>query len=239
MYRLIAIIALPLGVATVLMAASRAPLIALVVLVPLTIFFASYGRGLKLAGWAVVLSAVAVFTIPLLVQQVVSRGVDLYTYFGSVGAFTSSDSSLNRAQLMRDAWHAFEAHPFLGAGLFETYLHTYPHNVVLEALMATGAFGGTMMTCLVVVSIVKSFRLMHNLPEMSWLPILYLQYLIHLMVSGCLYFDPTAFALMGAILAAAPSAPRPIAFPGGPTSLPIRQRGDNAVTNTVCPQTAG
>jgi hypothetical protein len=96
-----------------------------------------------------------------------------------------------------------------------------------------------MMTCLVVVSIVKSFRLMHNLPEMSWLPILYLQYLIHLMVSGCLYFDPTAFALMGAILAAAPSAPRPIAFPGGPTSLPIRQRGDNAVTNTVCPQTAG
>ena len=238
MYRLIAIVAVPLGVGTVLMAASRAPLIALVVLAPLTIFFASYGRGLKLTSWAIVLSAGAIFAVPLLVQQVMSRGVDLYTYFGSVEAFTSSESSLNRAQLMRDAWHAFEAHPFLGAGLFETYLHTYPHNVVLEAFMATGVFGGTMMICLVVVSIFKAFQLMHNLPDMSWIPILYLQYLIHLMVSGCLYFDPTAFALMGAVLAAAPLAPKQL-LPGRLASLRLRPLGENILRSKGCPQTAG
>jgi hypothetical protein len=235
MYGMMAIIALPLGVVTVLMAASRAPLIALVVLLPLTIFFASYGRGLKLTGWAVVLGAIALFAIPLLVQQVMSRGVDLYTYFGSVEAFTSSESSLNRAQLMRDAWHAFEAHPFFGAGLFETYLHTYPHNVVLEALMATGVFGGTMMTGLVIVSLIKSFRLMHNFPEMSWIPILYLQYLIHLMVSGALYFDPTAFALMGAVLAAAPS-PRKVALPAKLAAMRIGRQGNKHLANTACPQ---
>lgn len=235
MHGLIAIVALPLGVATVLMAASRAPLIALVILVPLTIFFASFGRGLRLTSWAVVLGVVAVFAMPLLIQQVMSRGVDLYTYFGSIEAFTSSDSSLNRAQLMRDAWHAFEAHPFLGAGLFETYLHTYPHNIVLEAFMATGVFGGTMMTCLVIVSIIKSFQLMRNLPEMSWIPILYLQYLIHLMVSGCLYFDPTAFALMGIVLAAVPSARKQIALPGKLAGFRLCPKGDDPITASACP----
>lgn len=204
----LSVIAIPLGVVTVLLSASRGPLIALMSLAPLTLYFGCSGRIGKLGIWAAAFMAGVFFGIPLLIQQVSNRGVDLYTYFGTMEAFTASESSLSRIQLMSDAWAAFRSHPLLGAGLFETYLRTYPHNVLLEAFMSAGVLGGSAMLLLLGLGLIKSFWLMSRMPDLAWLPLLYLQYLIHLMVSGCIYFDPTAFALLGAVLAAVPIRPR-------------------------------
>jgi len=198
-------VAIPIGVVTVLLSASRAPLIALATLAPLTLYFGCSGRIGRLGIWLVPLLAACFFGFPALIEQVSNRGVDLYTYFGTIDAFTASDSSLSRMRLMSDAWGAFQKNPLLGAGLFETYLRTYPHNVVLEAFMSTGVLGGTAMILLLGLGLVKSFQLMRKIPDMAWVPLLYLEYLIHLMVSGCIYFDPTAFALLGVVLAAVPT----------------------------------
>lgn len=202
-------IAIPLGLVTVFLSASRGPLIALVTLAPLTLYFGCAGRIGRLGVWAAAFMAGVFFGVPLMIQQVSNRGIDLYTYFGTMEAFTASESSLSRMQLMSDAWSAFRNNPLLGAGLFETFLRTYPHNVLLEALMSTGVLGGTSIALLLGLGVVKSFQLMNRMPNMAWLPLLYLEYLIHLMVSGCIYFDPTAFALLGVVLAAVPMRSEP------------------------------
>lgn len=193
-----------LGVVTVFLSASRGPLIALVGLVPVVVFFAAGGtRNLsRVSGWFILLCLASICVLPTLVNQVVMRGVDLYTYFGSLDAFTASESSLNRIELMRSAWNMFVAHPLFGYGLFEPITIAYPHNTILEAFMATGILGGAAYAVLIVVATTKAFRLMNHMPELAWLPIVFLQLLVNSMVSSSLYFDPTFFALMGAMLGA-------------------------------------
>jgi O-antigen ligase len=190
-----------LGIATVLLSASRGPFIALLVLFPMVVYFASKWSKSKMLIWALVASIGLAIILPIMVKTIMAGGVMLETYFGSVAAFTAGESSENRMDLMSKGWEMFLNHPLFGGGLFEPSLITYPHNTVVEAFMATGIFGGMAYLIMLVIAAVKAFVLMKRRPEMSWLPVLFLQQVIFWLTSGCIYFSPTAFALLGVMLA--------------------------------------
>ena len=72
--------------------------------------------------------------------------------------------------------------------------------------MATGALGGAAFVGIIGIAVLNAIALMRRRPQMAWLPIVFFQYLIHMQVAGCLYFNPTGFALIGIMLAIRPRA---------------------------------
>jgi O-antigen ligase len=200
-YRLMAVGSLLLGVASVLLSASRGPLVAVVALTPVVIYFGSGKRLSRALVWIVLVALAGLAVIPRLVESFTLSGVQISRYFGSAAAFTESESSVGHASLMLSGWRLFLDHPVLGGGLFEPHLLTYPHNSVIEAFMATGALGGMAFLAISGIAAAKAIALMRRQPAMAWLSILFFQYLIHMQVAGCLYFNPTAFMLMGVMLA--------------------------------------
>jgi O-antigen ligase len=76
----------------------------------------------------------------------------------------------------------------------------YPHNVIVEAFMATGTFGGTAFLLLVLIALYRAIRMIRLDPIMAWVPICFLQQLIGAMFSGGLYSNVPLWGMMGIML---------------------------------------
>ncbi|MFD2245105.1 O-antigen ligase family protein [Pontibacter ruber] len=64
---------------------------------------------------------------------------------------------------------------------------SYPHNFFLEVLLATGLLGAIPFIILVCKSLIKSFNLLKDKHESSWMVIIYLQIIVYGMFSTSLY----------------------------------------------------
>jgi len=191
------LISVLLGVTIVFMAASRGPLVALVVLF-IIIVWMGWRRRARIQLSLLAIGLVA--ALPEIVRRVIEVGTRLDVYFGSTEAFIGSESTLNRYDLMKNAWQQFLEHTILGSSLLERTWLTYPHNTVVESFMATGLMGGIPFCVVVVAGLIKAFRLFLKRPQSSWIPLLFLQAFIGSSFSGCLYYDPFFWGTLGALL---------------------------------------
>ena len=182
----------------VFMAASRGPLVASVVLFIIMVWIGWSGKArIQLA----VLVIGLLVALPEIIRRVTEVGTRLDVYFGSVEAFLGSESTLGRYDLMNNAWQQFLGHPILGSSLVEQTWMTNPHNIVVESFMATGLMGGIPFCIVVLVGLIKAFRLFLKRPQSSWIPLLFVHSFISSLFSGVLYFEPFFWGTLGALLA--------------------------------------
>ena len=131
-----------LGFLNLFLGGSRGPLIA-IALLSLLIFLQkkiiieslSLGKAFKLfigAGSLLLLIFILFFSL--------SREIFVLRRIFNDGQFVLFEDS-NRVQLYNSAWNQFLSSPLIGDRYYEVITKTYPHNLILESLMATGLVG--------------------------------------------------------------------------------------------------
>ena len=109
-----------------------------------------------------------------------------------------------RENLIVVGFNEFINNPFWGkAMLIQTGLQrgTYPHNLIIEAFMATGFIGGSIFTLWILKCFKSLKKIVCNNFNQSWIGLLFLQFLIFGMFSGNL-FSSNLFWLSSVLLVA-------------------------------------
>jgi O-antigen ligase len=104
-------------------------------------------------------------------------------------------ASRERLSMAENALQQFESAPLLGDLLVERGLMTYPHNFVVETLMATGYPGGILLAVCLGLGTWYAWRLVRAAGEAAWLGLLYFQYLVLQLTSGSVFLGGTFWAL--------------------------------------------
>lgn len=191
------------SVLVVVASASRGPIVA-ALLVALVYSFVrrkrrSLGFGVLLL--RLILLTVSVAAVVWLVSYLEDAG-----YVSLIGRFADTlgdEAAQDRIAMVGGAWTQFTEHPLLGASFVELRFHTYPHNIVVESLMATGTVGAGLLIVNLGVTILASMRIIAASPATAWIGLICLQYVVNGMVSGSLYFDGAFWAYGFGALAAA------------------------------------
>lgn len=195
--KIIFIAAFFLGIYLAFASASRGPL--------LTLFFigllaACVAQGVKFI-IAIILFAVFLFSF---YQIAISFG-DVFG-FDTIGRimllFEGDDVNVSSRQLaIHGAWNQFLSSPFTGSSLEEYVTRMNPHNIIIEAFMSTGFFGGLFLAILVTYSSYIAIKNLRQKRSFGWLSLIYFQYLISAQFSGALYNVPTFWGFLAILIA--------------------------------------
>lgn len=175
-----------LGVAGIFVSASKSPFVALIAV--LLLFFALWYRNLK-----------SLFIMILV-------GTILSIYSLEIGSFLNNYFNSNflerllyaieiggdkaREGLLYAALNEFIESPVFGNALLiqkENMEGSYPHNLLVEAFMATGIIGGSLFTLWLLKCLKMAVLAIRSHSENSWIALLFLQFLIFGMFSKNLY----------------------------------------------------
>lgn len=183
--------AVALGAIPLVSAASKGPIIALVVAIA-AYQIASFGssRWIKSMALVVALAALAVVG-----REWAFSTVDgdapwaLALRLSDVGDDTST---LERLSILQSSWDTFATSPLQGGAMVEPVLLAYPHNVLLEALMVGGVFFGIAVTFLLGWTGVRAVTLLKRQPDpFSAFVGMYALFMLSMsMLSGSLYRGP-------------------------------------------------
>jgi O-antigen ligase len=107
-------------------------------------------------------------------------------------------SAQGRVYLWEAGWNAFASSPLYGGTVsLET---NYPHNSVIEALMATGLLGGIPFIVICLFALYRSYQLIKTNDYRSLYSILYLHYFLQTLVSYSISNNPTFWFSLALIL---------------------------------------
>jgi hypothetical protein len=197
------------SVLVVVASASRGPILAALV-VALVYSFARRRKGRVAPGMLLLrlgLLAAGVAGVAWLVGYLEEGG-----YISLIGRFTDTLEDVaaqERIAMVYGAWTQFTEHPVLGSHFVELRFYTYPHNIFVESLMATGIVGAGLLLANVAAAILAALRVISESPSLAWIGLIYLQYVVNGMVSGSLYFDTTFWAYGFASMVVAQRLGRP------------------------------
>lgn len=194
-----------LGIYAVIVSASRGPFIAMIS----GILFVEIARPRATTALVVAMLAVCValmgFDVYLIDDltgtKFVERLMDAVTVSGG--------TDLEREISFHGAWEQFLRNPMTGDALEERITGFYPHNIVLEALMATGVVGGGALLVAIGMGLKHCVTLLRAQTGYGWIAILYVQYLIGSQTSGAVYTATTFWALHGAVIGLTAYSRRP------------------------------
>ena len=169
------------GLFILLVAGSRGPVVSVVVtlliywLIPIRI--PKFVLGFVLIAGCVI----TVFNI----QGYVLKQFDLDVSTRFVQAQEGESDSIDyRADSFAGAWLQFKESPLFGDSLFERTTGAYPHNLVLEALMATGIVGGVAYLFAIFTMLYCAMRLLVRQDGFEWLALIGIFYLVASQFSG-------------------------------------------------------
>ena len=94
------------------------------------------------------------------------------------------DGTGNRPLMWANAWSQFVGSPIWGDAIGERSTGYYPHNLVLEAFMATGLVGGAAYVYLQLQAVFAALGLLVKRDGSEWLALLFLQYLVTAQTTG-------------------------------------------------------
>ncbi|QEA13263.1 O-antigen ligase family protein [Comamonas flocculans] len=171
----LAIIGAAIGVLGIFASGSRGPLLSFVVCLILMLMQFRFSRVKFIFIFSVILS------IFFLLNFVVDFN-DVYLLNRAEASMFEDDARVN---IIGDAYRAFLNNMLIGAGY---PFDVYPHNIILEAFMASGIIGGSLMVFTLMVGLFASMRVMRN-NKFSWVSLLFVQYLTFSMVSNSIYYS--------------------------------------------------
>ncbi|NJM21276.1 MAG: O-antigen ligase family protein [Richelia sp. SM1_7_0] len=189
------------GISLVIFAASRSPIIAIFICGSLFLIkLQRQGFNIfKTISFIVVLIVVVNFALGFALDS----GSSLLERFASTlnGDEFYDGRFIQRPELYQMAMQLINDNLATGYGLEIPHIG-YPHNLILEAFLSTGLFGGCLFVIIYVYALVKSIKLFFNRKSSwGWLGLLYIQYAIGGMFSGNLYgyyiFWYLLFAIIG------------------------------------------
>ncbi|MFK7813538.1 MAG: O-antigen ligase family protein [Maribacter sp.] len=187
LYLVYIIVTMGLSLVMFLLGASRGSVLALAVSIMYLVYQSDFKSKVKIG-------TLILFMIPIFIWSVAASGS------GVVDRTSNSIGSGNtgREKLWQDAWLEFNNHVFLG-GRIE--IGFYPHNIILEILMATGLLGLFIISILFVLGFFKII----NLPKIDtnyiWVAIIFLQGFCQYSFSAALYQSTLIFFPLAIILA--------------------------------------
>lgn len=176
-----------LGIAVCVLSASKGPLLSLVAVV-LVMFCYRLVR-LRFARQVQETCAVlvALALLAALAADLNERGV--LTIYGRISDFASDQSTAMRLQAWDGALAQFNASPLWGSAAVELSTRYYPHNALLEVMMATGAAGLLLLLLLITWGAIAAHRVLTNAPEYSWIALLFVQHAVGALLSGSVYLN--------------------------------------------------
>jgi hypothetical protein len=183
------------GLLVVGLASSRGPLLALLVMLPLLIFFA-LKQGQKVT--ILVSVFVASLSIPSGVLIIKNLGSNIDQRISTTIERTESGKE-SRVDLWTSAWEDFLDYPLTGRALEGRY-DTYPHNLLIESFMATGTFGGGAFVWVLLLGFRAAIRLIGQSNEYAWIGFLFLQMTVYGCFSGSLWSLAGFWYMLAAVL---------------------------------------
>lgn len=177
-----------IGFATIIISASRSPFLALLVVI---IFFIIFK-------YNAIKSAIILSFMAFILYIFLSDILEFLDYiFNSAflerlnyGLEQGGDSS--RTILYKTSLNEFLDNPFFGNAILiqdARFAGSYPHNLIIEAFMSTGFFGGLVFLAWSIKCLVLSSKSIIRNYKNSWVGLLFLQYFIFAMFSSNLIYS--------------------------------------------------
>jgi len=199
--KLLRMLLIVLSLVVVVASVSRGPIVAALLLAIVHVLLGQVRRGLSLGGLllriGMIAGAVVLFAAAIVFIESTTNAQITSRFYGGFG----DASSQERMLLFRGAWQQFSEQPLLGHAYVELGLMTYPHNLVLETMMATGVVGLAVLLLVLLGAMLASGRVLLADARTAWPALLLLQYLIALMFSGSILLDGRFWAMLFAVLA--------------------------------------
>ncbi len=109
-------------------------------------------------------------------------------------------STTGRIIAFRGAFDQFLDSPIFGSSIEERSTGFYPHNLILEAFMATGVVGGLPYLAISIWAVCRTLTLINHGSRNAWVGVLAVQYIVGSMFSGAIYTSNTMWALVALVL---------------------------------------
>ena len=117
-------------------------------------------------------------------------------------AFSGDDIAVrDRQTAYTGAWQQFLDSPIVGDALEEKVTRFYPHNVILESLMATGVVGGVPFLVMFTLGIGCAYRLLKWRAINGWVALIFIQYFTAAQFSGAIYSSTIMWTFLAATIA--------------------------------------
>lgn len=175
-----------IGFVGIFVSASKGPFVALILVLVLffILWYGSVKSAFIIAFFAILLSLYYIEIVSFLNQYFNSNFLDRLLYTVEVG----EDEA--RGSLLSVAFNEFVENPFFGNAMLiqkDGITGSYPHNIIVEAFMATGFFGGMVFVFFVIKCIKTTINIIPNHSAITWIALLFMQYFIFGMFSKNLY----------------------------------------------------
>ena len=115
------------------------------------------------------------------------------------GAKRISTGKEERNIVWKSALNQFYTNPIAGDSFLEKTTNQYPHNILVEVLMATGIIGGIFFLSMLICLLKKMYIFMLYKSSMSIIVFFFISNFIYALLSGAL-FDLPAFWVLASIL---------------------------------------
>lgn len=190
-----ALIGIAIGFYLLLASASRGPLVAFILV---AFFYLSSLRSKKLLIVMPLFCVVALGTF-FAIESLENQGQ--FTLLSRIlaGASGADEAVSERVIAIRGGVKQFLEDPIFGSSLEERVTGLYPHNVFLEALMATGILGGALFLFFALFGVRASFSILRKRSDLGWVPLIYIQYLVGAQFSGAIYSSTIFWAFLGIV----------------------------------------
>lgn len=198
----IAVGAFLLGLTLTLLSASRGPILSLFMALLCLWFF---GERIRRGRFAKILAAFGAFAFvigaALLAEE---SGFQVIHRLQALNDVWRDQSAAGRIESYAGAWNQFLSSPLWGDKIVEVSTGYYPHNVILESLMATGLLGGLPFIVAVAIALRAAMTLIRSGASHGWVGLLCIQYVTGAMFSGALFLNNAMwFFLVASVTAAA------------------------------------
>ena len=178
-FRLVAIAAAVLGLYIIIVAASRGPLVGMLISLILMIFSKKGSNRF----WSII--ALPIVLGPATMYIVSGEASILRRIDDLISGYDRSTSA--RIALYQEAVDIISGNPILGAYIEVPSLQYYPHNFFLEFAMATGIFSAALAIGVFVFLAYRAIVLIRFRRAEAPFAILYIQFLIGAQFSGAVY----------------------------------------------------
>ncbi|MFS4429276.1 O-antigen ligase family protein [Chryseobacterium sp. S90] len=182
-----------LGALIIFVSASRSPFIALILS---TIFFFVIKKGTK----GVFYLSIPAVLISVFFFQIMELFGSLFKSNFLDRLVSTFEKDNEREKLFKVALREFMDNPFFGKNfLIQTkpYIGSYPHNLFVEAFMATGFFIGMILVILFIKTLfIKGKYVIQNDHSTGWIPMIFCQFFIFSMFSNNIYSNNLLWYLL-------------------------------------------
>jgi O-antigen ligase len=183
--KLVLVSSIILGFYLILTSGSRGPLIS--VIISLIIYIALSGK----SGYFRIIFAISFVTLLFYYLTLYIDSSGAYSILKRIeSTFSGNDASfLGRQTSFSGAVEQFLDSPIFGDSIEEKITEFYPHNVILEAFMATGLLGGLAFLWFMAMAFRASMNIMKMNVANAWIAIIFLQYFVGAQFSGAIYIS--------------------------------------------------